>query len=150
MRKYVDSRFVHDLMDNKTDQHYFIRKPEWLPWPWSDMFLEICIPSFYQRKIKILAQLKAQHLRQQKLNFRHPFTKQHASQKPRSSPSSWYSHLLTYKNFITLGFSTDPKSTCQGKKWAIRQGKKNYQKIIPVRVIFGNLKNIFNLYFLHI
>ena len=24
-RKYVDSKFVHDLMDNKTDQHYFLR-----------------------------------------------------------------------------------------------------------------------------
>ena len=28
-RKYVDSKFVHDLMDNKTDQHYFLRGHVW-------------------------------------------------------------------------------------------------------------------------
>ena len=28
-RKYVDSKFVHDLMDNKTDQHYFFRGHVW-------------------------------------------------------------------------------------------------------------------------
>ena len=28
-RKYVDSKFVHDLMDNKTDQHYFLRGHIW-------------------------------------------------------------------------------------------------------------------------
>ena len=28
-RKYVDSKFVHDLMDDKTDQHYFLRGHVW-------------------------------------------------------------------------------------------------------------------------
>ena len=28
-RKYVDSKFVHDRMDNKTDQHYFLRGHIW-------------------------------------------------------------------------------------------------------------------------
>ena len=28
-RKYVDSKFVHDLMDNKTEQHYFLKGHVW-------------------------------------------------------------------------------------------------------------------------
>ena len=28
-RKYVDSGFVHDLMDNKTNEHYFLRGHVW-------------------------------------------------------------------------------------------------------------------------
>ena len=41
-RKYVDSRFVHDMMDNASDEHYFVRAHVW-PSMKTDLLLNVIL-----------------------------------------------------------------------------------------------------------